>query len=171
VLVNTCASILVLMLNTRTVHVDVSVSHAAADVFVGVVARTLGAASAHRDLHMRNLCSRHGSCHWSARQFDMVPYSVETYAPRRVCNTVSRHTGVYGCCRRARFKLHSPGIGPAAGSCGNLQGKRKYTQLLQRLKIAPGSRARTVAVLAKTIGSLLCMCGAHVRTRALSDPG
>jgi hypothetical protein len=62
---------LVIMPHIDSVHVDVSVvhpaAHPAADSFVGVVARTHGAAAADRNLHQR------GSVH----AFNLVPFSVE----------------------------------------------------------------------------------------------
>jgi hypothetical protein len=75
VLVNTLADASVVMPCARTVHLDVSVVHLAADSCTSVTARPLGAAIARRGRCKRSLHSRHGP----AQAFDLLRCSMETY--------------------------------------------------------------------------------------------
>jgi hypothetical protein len=73
--VNARADILVVMPQTNALHVDVSVTHPAADTYVAAAAEAPGAAAATRD--------RRKEAHYLLRGFDhgfeLVPFSLETY--------------------------------------------------------------------------------------------
>jgi Reverse transcriptase (RNA-dependent DNA polymerase) len=69
------ADVLVVLPHMRLAMVDVSVTHPAAATYAARAAREVGAAAAERDAHKRRLYAGRGT----GQDFDLVPFSVETY--------------------------------------------------------------------------------------------